>query len=199
MTVVRAVLLAAGTSSRMGTHKLLLELGGEPLVRRSVRTLLKAGCAQVNVVLGRDPDAVKHALEGLPCQFAFNPDFASAGMERSLRTGVQSLPDLERPMLLALADQPFVSVQMLSRLMDVYDKHKPYIAASRYGEVIAPPHIFGSELLPVLGLDGHGAKPLIQKHLEHVVFLDQPLEALFDIDTPEDLEQARAKLNASPL
>ena len=80
----------------MKRNKLLLELNGEPLVRRSVQTLLEAGFERVTVVTGNDPAVIEAALEGLPCDFAFNKDFATAGMEASLRTAVLSLaPDVD--------------------------------------------------------------------------------------------------------
>jgi molybdenum cofactor cytidylyltransferase len=73
---VAAVLLAAGLSSRMGgRNKLLIEIGGEPLVRRSARTYLAAG-ADVHVVLGHEAGAVRVALAGLPLTFVENPNFA---------------------------------------------------------------------------------------------------------------------------
>ena len=51
--MISAVILAAGASTRMGTQKLLLPLGGEPLVRRTVRQVCDAGFDDVLVVLGQ--------------------------------------------------------------------------------------------------------------------------------------------------
>ena len=183
-----AVLLAAGLSTRMGRNKLLLELNGEPLVRRSVRGLLEAGFSRVTVITGHEPEVIKAALEGLPCDFAFNPNFATAGMEASLRTAVLSLaPDVDA-LLFTLADQAFVTPSMLQNLLESMGDAP--IAASKFGEVIAPPHIFARELFGVLGTVGNGAKPLINRYLERVAFVDQPPEGLFDLDTPEDYAAA---------
>ena len=52
--MISAVVLAAGASTRMGTQKLLLPLGGEPLVRRTVRHVCDAGFDDVLVVLGSE-------------------------------------------------------------------------------------------------------------------------------------------------
>lgn len=183
-----AVLLAAGLSTRMGRNKLLLELNGEPLVRRSVQNLLEASFERVTVVTGNDPTVIEAALEGLPCDFAFNPDFATAGMEASLRTAVLSLASDVDALLFTLADQVFVTSAMYRALLEQLGNAP--IAASRFGEVIAPPHVFTRELFEVLGTSGNGAKPLINQHLERVVFVDQPLEGLFDLDTPEDYAAA---------
>ena len=182
----------------MGDHKLLLELAGEPMVRRSVNQLLKAGFSSVMVVLGREPHRVKAALEGLPCEFALNEHYLS-GMESSFRAAIDSFSSEATAALFTLADQVFLSSLEYQRSLDtfgleVFQTEHPLIAASRFGEVIAPPHIFSSELFPILGLPGRGAKPLIQANLERVRFVDHAPELLFDVDTPEDYAQAKITL-----
>jgi molybdenum cofactor cytidylyltransferase len=182
----------------MGNHKLLLELGGEPIVRRSVNHVLEAGFSSVTVVLGREPDRVKAALEGLPCEFALNPDYLS-GMESSFCAAIDSFSSEVTAALFTLADQVFLSSLEYQRLLEtfgleVFQAENPLIAASRFGEVIAPPHVFSSELFPILGLPGRGAKPLIQANLERTRFVDHAPELLFDVDTPEDYAQAKITL-----
>lgn len=188
------VLLAAGASSRMGSHKLLLDLGGEVMVRRVARIMLEGGLEELRVVLGRDPDAVRAALEGLPAQFVHNPKAVEGGMESSFRTALDAFKGDETAAVFALADQPFVRPQMFSGLKTTHLETRAPIVASRYKGVIAPPHLFSSEFFGLLGMPGHGLKPLIQKNLERVRFLDWPEEALFDVDTPEDLERAANRI-----
>ena len=187
----------------MGDHKLLLELAGEPIVRRSVNRVLEAGFSSVTVVLGREPDRVKAALEGLPCEFALNPDFLS-GMESSFRAAIDSFSSEVDAALFTLADQVFLTSLEYQRLLETFGlevyrtesdgAEHPLIVASRYGEVIAPPHVFSSEFFPILGLPGRGAKPLIQANLERTRFVDHAPELLFDVDTPEDYAQAKITL-----
>jgi molybdenum cofactor cytidylyltransferase len=193
--MIQPVVFAAGASSRMGEHKLLLPLAGEPIVRRSVNQLLEAGFSSVTVVLGREPDRIRAALEGLPCEFAFNPDYLS-GMESSFRAAIESFSSDVTAALFTLADQVFLTSLEYQRLLEtfgpeVFEAEHPLIAASRFGEVIAPPHIFSSQLFPILGLPGRGAKPLIQANLERTRFVDHAKELLFDVDTPEDYAQAQ--------
>jgi molybdenum cofactor cytidylyltransferase len=190
------VLLAAGASSRMGSHKLLLELGGETLVRRVARIMLEGGLEELTVVLGREPEAVRAALEGLPVKFVLNPDAVAGGMESSFRTALDAFTGDETAAIFALADQPFVTPSVISSLMDAHQKTHAPIIASRFGGVIAPPHLFSSAFFDALGQPGHGLKPLIQRNLERVIFLDWSEDALFDVDTPEDLEKARARISS---
>jgi molybdenum cofactor cytidylyltransferase len=191
--MIQPVVFAAGASSRMGDHKLLLPLAGEPIVRRSVNRLLEAGFQSVTVVLGREPDRVKAALEGLPCEFAFNPDYLS-GMESSFRAAIDSFSCEVSAALFTLADQVFLTKLEYQKLLEVYQTEHPLIAASRFGEVIAPPHVFSSKLFPILGLPGRGAKPLIQANLERTRFVNHAPELLFDVDTPEDYTLAQQTL-----
>src|SRR3989454_8651669 len=89
---VAGVLLAAGASRRMGPgrNKMLLTLGGEPLVRRAARRALAAGLSPVVVVLGHEADQARAALDGLACEVAMNPDFAGP-TSGSLHKGVERL------------------------------------------------------------------------------------------------------------
>ena len=70
--MVTAVVLAAGASTRMGTHKLLLPLGGEALVRRTVRHVSAAGFDDVLVVVGHEHDRVVASLQDLNVRHAIN-------------------------------------------------------------------------------------------------------------------------------
>jgi molybdenum cofactor cytidylyltransferase len=191
--MVSAVVLAAGASTRMGTQKLLLPFGSEPLVRRAVRQVLAAGFDDVLVVLGSEHEAMKAALEGLPVRHAINPQFAS-GMGSSFRTAVEHLADSAAAMF-ALADQPFVTTNEYRTVLDAYRLHAPPIVSVRYGEVMAPPHLFERQLFPELALLTHGARSVLQRHAERTMVLRFPPDLLADIDTPEDYELAKIRLS----
>src|SRR5881628_2112488 len=98
MPKVAAVVLAAGRSTRMGTHKLLLPLDDEPLVRRTVRQVCEAGFDEVLVVVGHEHDKVLAALDGLPIRHAINAAYAT-GMGSSFRTAVEYLTDVDEAAL----------------------------------------------------------------------------------------------------
>ena len=72
--VLAALVLAAGSSTRMGANKLLLEMEGETLVRRAVRAAMDSGVDRVVVVLGHDEPRMRAALEGAVCTIVVNPD-----------------------------------------------------------------------------------------------------------------------------
>ena len=190
--MVTAVLLAAGASTRMGVPKLLLPLGGEPIVRRTARNLCEAGYDEVLVVSGSEHQRIVEALEGLPVRHARNPDFAT-GMGSSFRTGVEHLGEESEAAMFALADQPFVRAVDYRALLDTWRLQQPLIVGSRFGEVTAPPHLFARPLYGELAALQHGARDLLKRHASQMVVLHFPADRLLDIDTPEDYERARAR------
>ena len=192
--MVSGVVLAAGASTRMGTQKLLLPLGGEPLIRRTVRQVCDAGFDEVLVVLGSEHERTRAALEGLPIRHAVNAEFAT-GMGSSFRTAVEHLRDSAAAMF-ALADQPFVSATQYRALLDTYRQHAPGIVSVRYGDVMAPPHLFDREFFAELAGLRHGARDVLNRHADRTIVLKFPPELLLDIDTPGDYELARSRLSS---
>jgi len=190
--MISAVVLAAGASTRMGQQKLLLPLDGEALVRRVVNQVAGAGFDDVLVVVGSAFEQVLVALKGLPVRHAVNPDFAS-GMGSSFRTAVTNLPDSEAAVF-ALADQPFVTSTEYRKLLDTYRQQKSPIVSVRYGDVMAPPHLFAREFFPELARLQHGARSLLQRHLDRTLVLQLPPDLLMDMDTPEDYELVKSRL-----
>ncbi len=190
-----AVVLAAGSSTRMGRNKLLLELGGETLVRRAVRAAVGAGVDQVVVVLGHQEPQVRAELLGLPCTFVLNPDHAE-GAGTSVRTGVRQVAADTDAIVVMLADMPFVTADMIATLAQRYRDTRPPLVASHYGDVQAPPTLYDRALFEeLLQIPGERcAKQVVRRHESEAVVVAWPESALRDIDVPADYEGARAEL-----
>jgi CTP:molybdopterin cytidylyltransferase MocA len=119
---VGAVLLAAGSGSRMGHRpKSLLELGGVPLIRRQLIALSGAGVDEVVVVLGHYAELIEEAVKEFPVTLVRNPD-PDAGQNSSLRLGLQALSPKLDAALVALADQPLINSQDINDLIGAYKK-----------------------------------------------------------------------------
>ena len=179
----------------MGVPKLLLPLGGEPIVRRTAKSLCESGYDEVWVVSGSEQPRIIEALEGLPVRHAHNPDFAT-GMGSSFRTGVEQLGAGSEAAMFALADQPFVTPVEYRALLDTWRLQKPLIVGSKFGEVTAPPHLFARPLYGELMALHHGARDLLTRHASAMVVLHFPADRLLDIDTPEDYDRAKARVSA---
>lgn len=189
-----AVVLAAGSSTRMGRNKLLLELGGETLVRRAVRSAAEAGLDEVVVVLGHEEPRVRAELAGLACTPVVNPDHAE-GAGTSVHAGVRRLADADA-MVFVLADMPFVTAEMIATLVERYREARPLLVVSRYGAVQAPPTLYDRALFDeLLRIPGErGAKEVARRHEREAVAVMWPESARRDIDVPADYERARAAL-----
>jgi len=120
--MVGAVLLAAGSGSRMGHRpKSLLELDGVPLIRRQLIALSGAGVDEVVVVLGHYAERIEAAVKEFPVSLVRNPD-PDAGQISSLRRGLQALSPKLDAVLVALADQPLINSQDINDLIGAYKK-----------------------------------------------------------------------------
>lgn len=186
---IGAVILAAGASSRMGKPKQLLEYDGQTLVKRAALAAKEAGCNPVVIVSGAHAQEVERELHGLDVLKANNPAWES-GIGSSIRAGVQAVlkaNDNVTALVLMLCDQPFVTSDVLSRLITAHRETGREIVASSYGATIGVPALFGKAFFADLVRleNGIGAKQLIQKHLAKVHLFSFP-QGEIDIDTPED-------------
>jgi|SRR5215510_5538622 len=192
--MVSAVVLAAGASTRMGSQKLLLPLGGEPIVRRTVREVCAAGFDDVLVVVGHEHENVVAALDGLPIRHVVNDEYQT-GMGSSFRTAVEQLEGSEAAMF-ALGDQPFVTAREYRSVLAAYRQQTPGIVSARFGEVTAPPHLFSRAFFPELAQLTHGARSVLQRHGDQTIVLHFPSDLLQDIDTPADYERATQRVSS---
>ncbi len=192
---VAAVVLAAGTSSRMGMNKLLLRVGGSTLLARAVRTASAAGLDPVLVVVGHEGTRIRAELAGLPCVPVPNPDYAG-GMSTSLRAGIAAVPSDAVAAVVMLADMPFVRPEMVTALLERFRGGASPLVVSVYGSVPAPPTLYGRALFPELGgTSGEGGgKSVVNRHRAEAIEVTWPESALADLDEPADVESARTRL-----
>jgi molybdenum cofactor cytidylyltransferase len=191
---VAGVVLAAGTSSRMGQNKLFLQVEGEPLVRRVVGRAARAGFDPLIVVVGHEADLVRRALDGIPYRPVVNPDY-ERGVNSSLRAGIQAASETQaRAAVVVLADMPFVTTAMMERLIDSYRSSDAPLVISDYGGVNAPPMLYDRSLFGELAVsEGQGCgKHVVKRHRDEAASVSWPEEALTDLDAPEDYERVKA-------
>ena len=186
-TGVAGVILAAGSSSRLGTPKQLLRYRGETLLHRTVRLAIAAGLDPVHVVLGCDASAVGAALKELRGRVTtvVNSDW-QAGMGSSLAVGIASLPAGAGAALVLVTDQPRLSHAILAEIAAAYRTGGAALVASRYASgAVGVPGLFARRYFPELTrLAGdRGARALFARHRGQLVTVAFPAGDL-DIDTP---------------
>jgi molybdenum cofactor cytidylyltransferase len=196
---IAAVVLAAGRASRMGSNKLVAELDGEAIVRRTVRSVIGSHARPIVVVTGHQADAVRGALSGLDVRFVHNPDYGD-GMSTSLRVGIAAAGPVDAA-LICLADMPRLRPAHFDAVIEAYRAGDPAqiivptCDRKRGNPVLWPRHYFAE----ITALSGDvGARALIDRHADHVqlLALDDPA-ILVDVDTPAALDELRQRRSRS--
>ncbi|MGH9941012.1 MAG: nucleotidyltransferase family protein [Pyrinomonadaceae bacterium] len=187
---VGAVILAAGSSSRMGSPKQTLQYRGESLLRRAALAALgAAGCRPVIVVTGANTEMSRRELDGLDVREVLNTRWET-GMASSVRAGVEGLVSADPDAVAAvfmLCDQPHVTADVISGLVAAHRATGRPVVASTYGGSFGVPAVFDRTLFGELaGLEGAaGAKQVIKRHASEAHFLPFD-EGEVDVDTPDD-------------
>lgn len=191
--MIAAVVLAAGRSTRMGTQKLLLPLGGRSVLRHVLDHARGSRCDAIVVVVGNEADPVAAEARGPGVRIVVN-ERSGEGMGTSLAAGISALgPSCEAAVVL-LGDQPRITAAMINALIEAYHRTGQPIVASRYGDVTGAPTLIGSALFPEAGRLGGdvGGRSLIQRFPDRVAEVLLPPSAGMDADTPEELARLRA-------
>ena len=196
---VAGILLAAGTSSRMGSNKLLFDLEGESVLRRAARRALAGGLSPLVVVLGHEPEKAWREVEDLPCRWAQNPLYAQ-GINSSLKAGVLAARGAKAgAAMVLLADMPFVTAEMIAAMIARYRETQAPLVISDYEGVNAPPMLYDQSLfVELLTMEGEGCgRQVVKRHRHEAEILPWPAAALADLDVPADYERMVARSPAS--
>jgi molybdenum cofactor cytidylyltransferase len=184
---VSIVILAAGGSSRLGRPKQLLQLGGEPLLRHTIRHALASRANDVIVVLGNEADAIAEAVGDLGQRTVVNPAYVD-GQSTSLVAGIRAVDPGADAALLMLGDQPTVETTVLDRLIERFAASGAEIVQPVYDGTPGNPVIFRRDLFPeLLAVTGdQGARQVIRSRSERIdrIDADQPVPP--DVDTEAD-------------
>ncbi len=187
---ISVIILAAGSSSRLGQSKQLVMIDGVPLLLKSTLASLDAKYLHVVVVLGANAAEHKKMIAHLPVEILTNTEWEN-GMGSSLKKGLRYVlksKPATRAIVVMVCDQPLLTQEHLAALRHAYTKTNSQIVASRYGGMKGVPALFDYRLFPSLMEidDSQGAKVVIEAHSETVHTIDWE-DGHLDIDTPEDL------------
>lgn len=192
------VILAAGSSSRLGRPKQLVEFRGKTLLRHAAETALSLQCGPVVVVLGAGSPDVSGTLQGLDLLIVENPGWRE-GMASSIREGLTGLincfPETDGA-LITLCDLPLITAGAFRQLI----QSPSLIAAAAYKDTLGVPAWFDRTLFPeLLALRGaQGAKAILNRYKAWVSAVAIP-EAGVDIDTLSDIAALQIALAPSGL
>jgi molybdenum cofactor cytidylyltransferase len=191
---VTGIVLAAGTSSRLGRPKQLLPLAGKPVLRHVIDTLESTEVDEIVVVLGHQ---VQEVLRAVPTtgrtRVSINDEYAS-GQSTSLRAGLRAASDRSHAALILLGDQPGVRAAAVAMVIEAWRGGTAPAVQAGYRGVPGHPVLFDRSLWPQLERvkGDEGARGILAAHREWRRVVEVGGPPPLDIDTEEDFATLRA-------
>jgi molybdenum cofactor cytidylyltransferase len=198
MAKIGAILLAAGSSVRFGAdNKLLVDIGGRPLIRSAAEAITQGDIvSEIVVVTGYDQPLIERALDGLRLRFANNPNWPK-GIGSSIAVGASALGSNLDGAFIMPGDMPLMPAALLERLIEEFVQAQgasiifPATASGAQRNPVLWPRRFFALLTSLSGPKG-GKRSLdvLAECRKAVLVADD--SAFTDIDTTEDLALASA-------
>ncbi|MCK6616169.1 MAG: nucleotidyltransferase family protein [Cyclobacteriaceae bacterium] len=192
--VIPIIILAAGSSSRLGQPKQLLQVQGETLIHRITRSALESKSGPVVVVLGSQAEEVQRAINNLPVHTCIHADWKK-GIGSSIKAGLQFAKEKfsnAEAVILSVCDQPLLEAGHFRKLRAAFRKKGSQLIASRYAEAFGVPCLFGKRFFSSLEKlrDDQGAKSVFEAHRNKAAFISFPRGEV-DVDTLMDWEKVQ--------
>lgn len=189
---VSAVVLAAGTSTRMGRSKQLLAVRDRPAVLLCIDAVRNAGVHDVVAVVNSGNGPLVDVLRSAAVTVAFNDDAAS-DMAASARIGLRHIAPSARAALIVLSDHPLVTSATISSLIDAHRKYPGRIIIPLHEGKRGHPTLFPREVFPELDR-GLNLRDIIRLYSELAVTVPVDDEgAIIDMDTDADYQRVVRK------
>lgn len=190
-----ALILAAGSSARMGTLKALLPLGQSTLLEQTVQRFLAAGIEDVRVVVGHKAEEIISVLARSNVEWILNSNYGR-GMLSSILAGVEGLDETVEAFFVIPADIPLVKPETIRTLTEGFQKNRPMVVypciQGRRGH---PPLISLACMAEKPSWDYPGGlRTFLSRFEEYAVEADVIDEGiLMDCDTPLDYQRIRKR------
>jgi molybdenum cofactor cytidylyltransferase len=184
------LIVAAGSSSRLGIRKQLIEMNKGSLLQKSINLAKNISEVDPFLVLGAYKDEIAEQIDCEGVKVIFNQDW-KAGMGKSISVGLHKiLQGKYAGLIICVVDQPFLNENVIRAILSKVDCNREQIIVSKYDVGSGPPTFFHrSYFSELLALDGDiGAKAIVKKYIDRVEYIAFE-KGSFDIDTKEDLSK----------
>ncbi len=183
------IILAAGSSSRLGRPKQLLHYQGRSFIQHITAEALKSNLNPVFVITGANAEKVSVDLQHEEASIVYNARWQE-GMASGIITGIENVLSLHKDieaMIISVCDQPFLSAALFEQMVETRASSGKGIVASRYAGTTGTPVLFARNYFEyLLQLKGEeGAKKLLKMYGEDVATVPFP-EGNIDIDSEDD-------------
>lgn len=148
LPAVTCVVLAAGSSQRMGTDKMQIKIGQRTMLEHAVNNALASGADEVVLVVRPDYPTAGYLTSGKVRQ-VINPDHLQ-GQSSSLRAGLAAVAGNAQAVIFALGDQPFIPPAVFAKLIGHYRRTLPLAAYPEYLGQRGNPVLFDRRVFPLL-------------------------------------------------
>lgn len=183
---IAGILLAGGSSSRLGKPKQMVTWQGKFLVNHIIDIIRRGDIENLQVVLGHQFDLIKQIIEDKKANIINNQNWQS-GISSSIKAGITSLDKDILGTFIFVVDQPFLSEDLIRKMKSVFMNGEAEIVAPRVNGQQCNPVLFHQKLFKDLILinGNNGGKKLITKGRTHWIdWTDERL--LLDIDSSQD-------------
>lgn len=184
---IGAVYLAAGSSTRFGSNKLLYPIKGEPMFVHGLRLLSQMrqeGVLSNLAVVTQYPEIMQYAASH-DLTAIMHPN-SRLGISSSISLGLSALAPHTDACLFLVADQPHISKSSLMGLITGWKDSEKGIGCLSWKGAMGNPVLFSSRYYPELfSLTGDtGGKKIANAHREDVWLFEAKEEReLMDVDT----------------
>lgn len=185
---ISAVVLAGGLSSRMKEFKPLLDVGGKPLILRTLETFKSTGVKDVVVVLGHGAESLSPVLSAAGVRSVKNPHF-KLGMFSSIQVGAAALESSADAFFILPADIPFIRPTTIRRLEDAYRRGSASVIYPVFDNRRGHPPLLAAACARDILNEGplSNLREVLARRERESVDVECPDAAIHaDFDTPED-------------
>ena len=188
---IGVIILAAGSSSRLGYPKQLVEFKKKYLLQHSIDVAESLEFDCMILMLGAKFEEIQKEIDRRNFVVVINENWEE-GMGTSISLGVTEALKIEKELdhiFVLLSDQPFVTKEKIQELIQVQLNSNKSATFSEYVGEVGVPAIFSREVFPYLQnlKKDQGAKKLILNN--EITFETVKFEGgNFDVDTAEDVE-----------
>lgn len=196
-SLVSAVVLAAGLSTRMGGQpKPLLPFGDGTVVEHILTVLSACSLHELVLVTGHGHEAFERLLAHWNVCTVFNPQYASGEMLSSIQVGLGSLSTDSDATLIVLGDQPALSAPVVERVIAAYRQGRGSIIIPSFQMRRGHPILIGrNHWQNILRLEqGQTLRDYMRIVGSEICHVEANTPTILrDMDTPEDYRRELAQ------